>query len=394
MKRLFVIAVLSSTLMPCGLVLAGNPAPGNPGNPAINGGQPNTGNPAINTGNPAINTGNPAINNGNPAVNPGNPVINNGNPAINAGQPAANATGSLSILKTVKEMHGRMDGQTLAAGGINVAGVTGVEVRKECKAPEHSQELVNYVFQLCRAKAGIRMCGPCMPFGMPGPFGMQPQFGMPGPFGMQAPPAPFGDLELVNVGMVSDAMAEQGPIYRVTMFNNSPMPSRDFHVSIIALLGEFNDGSVVVTVPVKYVAPNASATIDVQLPINVMAMGTPAAPFDTLIAAVDSFDELAETSELNNVAVITRTEVVSITVKVEETAVATVSGVAVVAPAVAPAIVPAVVAPAPNPADALPPAAQPADGLPTITNDLPATPAQSSAINLDNVDGAKQLLGG
>ena len=343
MKRVTFAILVSSSLI-AQSALAGNPAPAPNGPPA---GQP--------VAQPIQNA-------------PGPQAASVPNPA-----PAASAPGSLSILKGFKELHGRLDGQSLVPGGIKVAtAVAGV--KQEIKAPERSEEMVQHVLHQCRVKSGLQ------PFG---PFGMIGPMGIPGPFGIPAPPAPFGDLELLNVGLVSDATPQQGPIYRLTMLNNSPMPAIGFRVSLIAALGEIGDTSIIATIPVKFIAANTTSTVDVQLPIQAMAIGNPAAPFDMLIAVVDSFDELAETTELNNVIVVTRSEIVSVSVKVEAPA-------AIAAPAPPSGPAPAAAA-APNPADALP--TENTTGLPAIVKEQPVAPAQSTTVNLDDVSGAKELLG-
>jgi hypothetical protein len=189
-----------------------------------------------------------------------------------------------------------------------------------------------------------------------------------------------GDLELTSVGMVADGLADKGPVYRITLRNNSTLAARHFRVSLIATLGEITQTSPVVTMNIEELAAGAVGTIDVQLPHGVMTLGPQGqpGPFTTLIAAIDSFDELIETNELNNVATFTRGEIAVIETTVEAPAAAAAAPAAVApgagAPAAAPAEAPAQGAPAP----AAPSAPAPQDG--------------SDQLDLENVDGASELL--
>jgi hypothetical protein len=200
------------------------------------------------------------------------------------------------------------------------------------------------------------------------------------------PPPPFGDLELLDVEMVSDA-AELGPLYRVTIKNNSPMPVFGFRVSLIAVLGALDRSSPVVTAEIKEIAAGGIAHLDIQMPIAVMTLGpeTKRVPFETLIASIDSFNELLEVNELNNVATVIRSEIDLI-----ETAAATQTTTTVTAEAgaAAPAAAGAA-APAGDPAAAGAVAPQPMEG--EAAPMAPMGNSQESALenlNLDNVENA------
>jgi hypothetical protein len=178
------------------------------------------------------------------------------------------------------------------------------------------------------------------------------------PHKFQAGPSPFapvhgapftpavaktpGDLEIATVGMVAEATPQQGPLYRVAIRNNSETPSRHFEVSLIAVRGQLDHASPVITSHVNEIAPGGEHVIDIQLPIGVMSLGAAnaLAPFESLVVAIDSFDQLIETNELNNVAILTRGEIALI-----ETAAATTTTTTT---ATAPAAVAAPNAAAPN----------------------------------------------
>lgn len=143
---------------------------------------------------------------------------------------------------------------------------------------------------------------------VPVEVGVQTPVGVPG----------LGDLELVDVAMITDAMGDLGPLYQVTVRNSGESVAEQFRVSMVAVLGEITEDSPSVTVNVDRLAPGETATMQVQLPGAVLAMGPEgetAVGFDTLVVAVDSFDELVEANELNNVGTFKRAEIVLVQVE-------------------------------------------------------------------------------
>jgi hypothetical protein len=142
--------------------------------------------------------------------------------------------------------------------------------------------------------------------------------GPAGPMFIQGP----GDLQLLDVQMISDGGPQQGPLYQVSFRNNSKVMASNFRISLVAVLGQIQQSSPIVTVDVPQVAAGQIGTVQVQTPALAMAMG-PAGnvvPFDTLVVALDSFHELIESNELNNIAVLKRADV---TIFTAETAVTT-----------------------------------------------------------------------
>jgi hypothetical protein len=217
---------------------------------------------------------------------------------------------------------------------------------------------------------------------MPPVIGIAPAFPFPAP--------PFGDLEIDSVHMVADAIDAKGPLYRVSIRNNSPLVARHFRVSLVAVLGTLDRHSPVATVEMESIPAQAVAHIDVQMPVGVMNLGPEgkAAPFDTLVVAIDSFDELAETHELNNVATLTR-EAITVVEGVETTTVAP----AAAAPAAVAA--PAPGTPAAGPPVAAPPAAAP-EPAPAPQQQAPQVGPEGN-VNLDQLDleraeGTSQLF--
>ena len=202
------------------------------------------------------------------------------------------------------------------------------------------------------------------------------------PFPMPA----FGDLELVDVGMVSDMHDQAGPVYRVTLKNSSHLPVIGVRVSLIAVLGKLDHTSPVVTAVVKEIAPGGIATIDVSMPVAVMQLGpeTARVPFETLVASIDSFNELPETSEFNNVVTVVRTNIEVIESAQTTTTTTTVEGAAA-APAAA---APAAAAPAAVEAAPMGEAAAPlTEGAPMAAAGNPQDKALEN-LNLENVENA------
>ena len=224
-------------------------------------------------------------------------------------------------------------------------------------------------------------------------------FDIPEPLPFAPIPAPFGDLELLSVGMISDAADQAGPMYRITIRNNSPLPADHFEVSLIAVLGELTRSSPVATAHIDRIGANAVGHIDIQLPNGVMAMGPAGslAPFQTLIAAVDSFDEMAETTEENNVMTLSR-----VGISVVEVATTTTTAAPAAAPAAALAPAAGVAGPAPGaPAPGAAAPAAPVEGgvAPAQPEAAPAQPMPSpngsealDSLDLDKIEGTSDLF--
>jgi hypothetical protein len=232
------------------------------------------------------------------------------------------------------------------------------------------------------------------------------RMGFAAPFPFFAPPP--GDLEIVGVGMLADATPEKGPIYRVSFRNNSKFVARNFQISLVAVLGKLSFDSPVITVEVPEVAAAAVGTMDIQFPITVMSMGPKdqLGPFESLIAAIDSFNELPEINELNNISTLTRTDITIVETAEVTATTATATTTTTTATAVAPAggaapVAPAGVAPAPAggaPAPAAGAPVAPAEGAAPQPENVPApapsTPMDNSLDNipLDNVEGTSALF--
>lgn len=172
-----------------------------------------------------------------------------------------------------------------------------------------------------------------------------------------------GDLELLCVHLVCEGDACKGPIYQIDMKNNSCVPIGNFKVSVVGVLCQIDVHSPAATVCIPRMEAGECTQIQVQLPVTCMCMGPVGqqCAFDTLIVALDSYDELLECNELNNVQILKRCD---ITLVVAE------------APAAAPAVTdPVETTPAPAPAQ------------PVAPNTVPTDPTDpTDGLDLDNLD--------
>ncbi|MCP4507749.1 MAG: hypothetical protein GY826_15330 [Fuerstiella sp.] len=163
-----------------------------------------------------------------------------------------------------------------------------------------------------------------------------------------------GDLQLLCVHLVCDGDAAKGPVFQISLKNNSNVPIGNFRISVVGVLGRIHMHSPTATITVPRMEAGCETQLQVQLPVTCMSLGISGqlVPFDTLIVAVDSFDEWLECDELNNVQILKRAEIPLLVV-------------ATVAPPVAAETVP--VQPAPEAA-------------------VPSAPQEKAPSPLDNID--------
>ena len=171
----------------------------------------------------------------------------------------------------------------------------------------------------------------------------------------------IGDLELLGVHCDGAFDPRNGPVFEVTLRNNSQETLEDVTVSAVAVLGQIHGQCPTSVVSIGQIGAGETMGIRIQLPASSMVMGpvgSSVQPFETLVVAVDSLDELIESNELNNVLILRRGEIPMIPV-------------AVAAPAVS-AVNPQLAAPSPSsavPAIAPPEEAKPASPLDAIDPD-------------------------
>lgn len=136
----------------------------------------------------------------------------------------------------------------------------------------------------------------------------------------QVASAPEIDLELVAVRFVDPGHPEEelGPRFRIWFRNNS---SANFEDSFNVMLVASNENQALAGQPesgLKVPALNAGETqsVDIRLPYSANIMGNDsdgrAIPFSHLNVIVDSHNQVAETTEANNGAVLVRSEILPV----------------------------------------------------------------------------------
>jgi hypothetical protein len=190
-----------------------------------------------------------------------------------------------------------------------------------------------------------------------------------------------GDLELLCVNLVCDGAPGQGPRFHISMRNNSRWAVHRFQVSVVGVLERITPHSPCRSLRVDCIGAGETKCIEIQLPARCMSMGPHGGqllPFDTLVVAIDSFDELVECNELNNVAVLPRGQIEP----------AAVESAGAAAPATAPAG-PSTTNPgaAPAPGGAAPEGAAPGGLAPEGSAPQGSSkPSQIEKIDLDELD--------
>ncbi len=120
----------------------------------------------------------------------------------------------------------------------------------------------------------------------------------------------MGDLELIDVSMVSEATVHCGPVFQVTFCNHSTVANGNFRISIVAVLGRIEPLAPVALVNIPRIEAGQTLSIQMTLPVSSMSMGRNfQTPFSTLVVALDSFDMLQENNELNNVLTLNRASI-------------------------------------------------------------------------------------
>lgn len=121
----------------------------------------------------------------------------------------------------------------------------------------------------------------------------------------------LGDMELLSIGIVSEASPGCAPLVSITFRNNSLECLKRFSISAVAVLGQIDVASPLVSVRVPEMQPGETQSVELQLPATAMALspdGQTLAPFDTLVVVLDSYDEFIETDKLNNIAILRASE--------------------------------------------------------------------------------------
>jgi len=119
----------------------------------------------------------------------------------------------------------------------------------------------------------------------------------------------IGDLEIMNVSMCHPGEATHGPTIVVTITNNSERPVSAFSISAVAVFGRIRPMSPSVTQTAPAIGAGENVELKLCLPLESLAMGqagTDTLAFQKLVVAIDSFDQLLESNESNNIVVLDR----------------------------------------------------------------------------------------
>ncbi len=158
--------------------------------------------------------------------------------------------------------------------------------------------------------------------------------------------AELGDLEIVGVSQIVHEDSACGPKFAVLVRNQSCRNVCNFHVTAVAILGRICPVSPNATVGVEQIVAGETLQVEVTLPIEALAMGNRNGQIiglQRLVVAIDSFDQLAETNEANNLRAFEIGEIAVLTPAVEAAA-----------PPVSEVQVDSTVAPAPGAAETSP----------------------------------------
>ena len=127
---------------------------------------------------------------------------------------------------------------------------------------------------------------------------------LPGPFGgWVVSEDPWGDLCLTGVHRIVHNDPACGPRFSVGIHNDSPRAVQGVHVTAVATLGSVFPSSPSKTVRLDRLGAGETATVEIQLPLDALAMGTrngASIGFQRLVVAIDSLDRWCESNEANN----------------------------------------------------------------------------------------------
>ncbi len=122
----------------------------------------------------------------------------------------------------------------------------------------------------------------------------------------------IGDLEIMTVTMCHPGDATHGPKIAVTISNKSKRAVSSFSISAVAVLGRIQPFSPSVTQAAPTIGPGENVELTLCLPVESLAMGrsgTDTLAFQKLVIAIDSFDQLLESNESNNIVILERDKI-------------------------------------------------------------------------------------
>lgn len=135
-----------------------------------------------------------------------------------------------------------------------------------------------------------------------------------------------GDLQLAGVNQIVDQDSTCGPKFAVLIRNQSNRVVSNFRLSAVGTLGRISPFSPSTTITVGAIGAGESLQVEITLPLEALAMGNRNGQIiglQRLVIAIDSFDELAETNEANNLHAFNLAQIPTLTLPVETTSVST-----------------------------------------------------------------------
>jgi hypothetical protein len=130
--------------------------------------------------------------------------------------------------------------------------------------------------------------------------------------GIPLPINELGDLQIVQVEQLPTEPTPSGPKFAVIVMNKSNRQVCNFHVTAVAVFGQIHPRSPNATVEVAKINPGEALQVIVALSNDAYSMGNrngQALCFEKLIVAVDSYDQLLETDEANNIKAFNSNEI-------------------------------------------------------------------------------------
>ncbi len=121
------------------------------------------------------------------------------------------------------------------------------------------------------------------------------------------PHAEIGDLELVSVTVHSEGDASCGPTFGVTVRNHSQREVSDFQISIVGVLHRLHPWSPTTVHTVDKICAGEVLECQISLPVEALSMGRAGEQvlcLQTVVVAIDSYDQLVECDESNNLKVV------------------------------------------------------------------------------------------
>ncbi|WP_153558439.1 hypothetical protein [Roseimaritima sediminicola] len=117
----------------------------------------------------------------------------------------------------------------------------------------------------------------------------------------------IGDLELISITLVNAGGVDCGPTVAVAVRNNSGRDVCDFRISLVAVLHRIHPLCPTTVHRVEKICAGQTAEFQIVLPAAALSMGRAGEQvlcWQKLVVAIDSYDQLLECNEANNLKVV------------------------------------------------------------------------------------------